>query len=162
MGIQTQPIGNRDTGVPWPDKQSPSNSYAGTEMNPGDKASIQSPSFAPLQQPRTLRFRTYEATQNMQLKACTNGKTNCPFSTTQDIKPSDLQWQQAELPLPQGTQQVCAFLLQLFCKRYNTIQKYAIKIFSESFRNVFKNCFTILKLQKNFMIKPSPVILNFT
>lgn len=75
--------------------------YAGAELNPKQKATMQT---APLNVPEdaVLKFRYFESAYGVTLKACVDSPDNCPFNTPLDVSPGDREWKDGTVPITKG------------------------------------------------------------
>lgn len=77
----------------------------GTEINPGEKAVLQS-SPVNFDTDKSLQVRYFEATDGLVLKACSNDESNCSPLSNPGIKVTDKTWATNTWPIPKGTNKV--------------------------------------------------------
>jgi len=101
---------------------------AAVYLNPGDSAAMSTSVNFPAGY--IVQFQGYRATEGVDLLACCDSASNCPYSTTNKVQVSDYrQWKQATVTCPAGTQQVL-FLAKNTGQNYGAVGLDNIQVIS--------------------------------
>jgi hypothetical protein len=100
---QSAPYQNRLTGIPKPGEGS---KFAASYLKKqGEKSTLQT--NANFDQDYVVRFNYYKATEGVNLKACCNDESNCPYGATPSVQTSDYRsWKTASIVCKSGTNKV--------------------------------------------------------
>lgn len=100
---QSAPYQNRLTGIPKPGE---GQKFAATYLKKaGEKSTLQT--NANFDQDYVVRFNYYKATEGVNLKACCDDESNCPYGATPSVQTSDYRsWKTASIMCKAGTKKV--------------------------------------------------------
>jgi hypothetical protein len=102
-GTQQAPYQNRLTGIP---KAGEGQKFAACYLKKaGEKSTLQT--NANFDKDYVVRFNYYKATEGVNLKACCDDESNCPYGATPDVQTSDYRsWKTASITCKAGTKKV--------------------------------------------------------
>jgi len=102
-GVQQAPYQNRLTGIPKPGE---GQKFAACYLKrKKEKSSLQT--NAAFDKDYVVRFNYYKATEGVNLKACCDDESNCPYGATPAVQTSDYrQWKTASMTCKGGTKKV--------------------------------------------------------
>lgn len=80
--------------------------FVATHLRPQQKSIMIAKLDQTDDQPIVLNFNFWEATKNLQLRACCDNITNCPFESDMGLKRGTRRWLNNQLVCPSGTNRV--------------------------------------------------------